>query len=182
MKIFKTTTRIRAIVALLAGACLTAVVGVSTPASAEGGCALQGSWLGIDETGPQALITYSGKSANSGESNIEFPNLDPTVFGAFPDGATITGVGTHGRQHLRLRPRRHRLRRYGHARGYRQVRRRQGDRGRLHSHGGQRDPARLRAADGPVRRRASRGRPDNRSPRVPDEGRSLSPREETRPC
>jgi hypothetical protein len=55
-------------------------------------CSLLGGWVGYDELGATALITYDGKSESYGASDGDFPALDPTLYGAFPTAVKTTSL------------------------------------------------------------------------------------------
>jgi hypothetical protein len=55
-------------------------------------CSLLGGWVGYNEQGAISLFTYDGKSESSGASDVEFPALDPTLYGAFPTAVKTTSL------------------------------------------------------------------------------------------
>jgi hypothetical protein len=62
--------------------CLAVVIALSTAlaltaAAADGGCKLQGSWIGVE--GGELLVAYEGQSS-SGTLNEELPVLDLSLF------------------------------------------------------------------------------------------------------
>jgi hypothetical protein len=69
------------------------ILAVSPAAFAgKSSCSLLGGWVGYDETGAVSLFTYDGKSESSGASDLDFPALDPTLFGAFPTAVKTTSL------------------------------------------------------------------------------------------
>lgn len=68
--------------------------GVTLADSANKGCSIQGSWFGVNDVGDTTLtgwlITVTGKSANEGENNIEYPNFDATLGGNFPNAVSLS--------------------------------------------------------------------------------------------
>ena len=70
------------------------IAGITLADGAGKGCSIQGSWFGVVGLGDTRLtgwiITVSGKSANEGENNIEYPNFDPTLGGNFPGAVSLS--------------------------------------------------------------------------------------------
>lgn len=62
--------------------------------SAGKGCSIQGTWFGVNDVGDTRftgwMITVTGKSANEGENNIEYPNFDATLGGNFPNAVSLS--------------------------------------------------------------------------------------------
>lgn len=88
----------------ICGVLLSIALGFGIPGTtlADGagkGCSIQGSWFGVMGVGDLQLtgwmITVTGKSANEGENNIEYPNFDATLGGNFPNAVSLsTSKGT----------------------------------------------------------------------------------------
>ena len=76
---------------------LAAVLAVPGVAMAGGkGCKLQGTWFGVDSFENKMLtgwmVTVTGKSANHGTNNLEFPVFDPTLDNNFPTAVRISSM------------------------------------------------------------------------------------------
>jgi hypothetical protein len=60
------------------------------------GCQLQGTWFGVDSLEYKMLtgwmVTATGKSADHGTNNLEFPVFDPTLQGMFPDAVSLSSM------------------------------------------------------------------------------------------
>ena len=72
--------------------CLLILAASPSAFAGKSSCSLLGSWVGYDELGAGALVTYDGKSESYGASDGDFPALDPTLYGAFPTAVKTTSL------------------------------------------------------------------------------------------
>jgi hypothetical protein len=70
------------------------IPGATLADGAGKGCSIQGTWFGVMGVGDTRLtgwmINVTGKSANEGENNIEYPNFDYTLDGNFPNVVSLS--------------------------------------------------------------------------------------------
>ena len=76
---------------------IAAVLAAPGAAMAGGkGCQLQGTWFGVDSLANKFLtgwmVTATGKSADHGTNNLEFPVFDATLNGSFPDAVSLSSM------------------------------------------------------------------------------------------
>ncbi len=60
------------------------------------GCKMQGTWFGVDSYENKLLtgwmVTATGKSADHGTNNLEFPVFDPTLNGTFETAVRLSSL------------------------------------------------------------------------------------------